>query len=72
MVKDISPGDRVARVVFGIAMLSVVFDNPQSFWFYLGIILWATDLAGWCPLYALLDIAPGKSCKYSLSPGGHL
>jgi len=51
------------RIVFGIASLSAVFINPQSVWVYLGVILWATGLAGWCPLYALFGISPGKSCK---------
>ena len=53
----------MARIVFGIMALSAVFINPQSVWVYLGVILWATGLAGWCPLYALLGISPGKSCK---------
>ena len=63
MKKNISQGERMARVVFGIAALSTVFINPQSPWVYLGIILWITGLAGWCPLYAFFGISPGKSCK---------
>ena len=53
----------MARIVFGIASLSTVFINPQSPWVYLGIVLWATGLAGWCPFYALFGISPGRSCK---------
>jgi len=53
----------MARIVFGIAALSAVFINPHSVWVYLGIILWATGLAGWCPIYALFGISPGSSCK---------
>ena len=53
----------MARIVFGIAVLSAVFINPQSLWVYLGILLWATGLAGWCPLYALFGLSPGSSCK---------
>ena len=63
MVKNVSPGDRIARIVFGIAASSAVFINPQSLWVYLGVVLWVTGLAGWCPLYALFRIAPGKHCK---------
>jgi hypothetical protein len=63
MKKNISPGERMARIVFGIAALSAVFINPHSVWFYLGIILWITGLAGWCPLYALFGLSPGRSCK---------
>ena len=53
----------MARVVFGLAVLSSVFVNPHSIWVYIGIILWLTGLAGWCPLYAILGIFPGRSCK---------
>lgn len=63
MKKNISSGDRMARIVSGIAVLSAVFINPQSLWVYLGILLWATGLAGWCPIYALFGISPGRSCK---------
>ena len=63
MQKNISSGERMARVVFGIAVLSAVFVNPRSVWVYMGIILWLTGLAGWCPLYAILGIFPGRSCK---------
>jgi len=63
MTKNVSQGERMARIVFGLAVLSVVFIDPQSLWVYIGILLWATGLAGWCPLYALFDISPGSSCK---------
>jgi len=63
MTKNISQGERMARVVFGLAVFSVVFIDPQSLWVYIGILLWATGLAGWCPLYALFGISPGSSCK---------
>jgi len=63
MQKNISSGERMARVVFGIASLSAVFIDPLSIWVFLGIVLWVTGLAGWCPFYALFGISPGSSCK---------
>ena len=63
MERNISPGDRIARIVFGIGGLSTAFTDLQSPWFYLGIILWLTAIAGWCPLYSLFRISPGKHCK---------
>jgi type IV secretory pathway TrbD component len=63
MVKNISPGDRIARIVFGVAAVATVFIDSLSPWFYFGIILWVTGIAGWCPLYALFRLTPGKNCK---------
>ncbi|MEK6743853.1 MAG: DUF2892 domain-containing protein [Nitrospirota bacterium] len=63
MQKNINAGERMARVVFGVAALFTVFVDPLSPWVYLGILLWATGIAGWCPLYALFGVSPGSSCK---------
>jgi hypothetical protein len=60
MKKNIGNGERVVRVLAGIAVLSLAFVGPQSPWAYLGIIPLATGLVGWCPPYALFGIS---TCK---------
>lgn len=48
--------DRILRVVFGLAVLSLAFVGPQTPWAYLGLIPLVTGLVGFCPVYALLGI----------------
>lgn len=60
MNKNIGGIERIIRVVFGLAVLSLVFVGPQSVWGWLGVIPLATGLIGWCPPYALLKISTRK------------
>jgi hypothetical protein len=48
--------DRAVRIVAGLALISLVFVGPQTPWGWIGIILVATGLAGWCPIYRVLGI----------------
>ena len=48
--------DRVVRVVFGLAVLSLVFVGPQTMWGWIGLVPLVTGMVGWCPLYALLPV----------------
>jgi len=48
--------DRVLRVIIGLALLSLVFVGPQTYWGLLGLVLIATALFRFCPLYALFGI----------------
>lgn len=57
MKKNVGGIERVARVVLGIAVLSLTFVGPKSAWAYLGIIPLVTGLIGWCPPYALFGFS---------------
>ena len=48
--------DRVLRVIFGAAVLSLVFVGPQTAWGWIGLIPLITGLVGTCPLYSVLGI----------------
>lgn len=48
--------DRVARIVLGLAVLSLAFVGPQTPWAWIGLVPLVTGIVGWCPLYALLRI----------------
>jgi hypothetical protein len=63
MKKNIGGIERVARIVLGIAVLSLAFVGPKSPWAYLGIIPLATGVLGWCPPYALIGFSTSKECK---------
>ena len=49
--------DRALRIGIGLALLSLAFLGPKSAWGYLGVIPFATGLAGFCPLYRILGIS---------------
>jgi len=53
---NMSARDRILRILIGGAVLSLYFVGPQSDWALLGLLLIASGLAGFCPLYALLGV----------------
>lgn len=48
--------DRIARVVFGLGLITIAFVGPQTTWGFVGIVPLLTGTVGFCPLYALLGI----------------
>ena len=67
MQKNVGSTDRILRIALGIALLSwVVVNQSDTRWFGLiGLVLLATALMNFCPLYTLLGfntsgIAQGK------------
>ena len=60
MPTNISPLDRVLRIVVGLILISLVFWGPQTPWGFVGIIPLATALVGFCPAYRLLGICTLK------------
>lgn len=48
--------DRVIRIVLGLALLSMVFVGPHSWFGLVGLLPLATGLVGFCPLYRLLGL----------------
>ncbi len=60
MKTNIHPIERAVRVTLGLALTSLAFWGPSSYWFLLGMVPVFTGLAGWCPPYALLGIS---TCK---------
>ena len=49
--------ERVIRVALGLAVLSLVFVGPQTYWGLIGILPLATGLLGSCPLYTLFGLS---------------
>jgi len=49
--------DRILRIVFGLALLSLVFIGPKTMWGLVGLVPLLTGLAGYCPLYRVLGFS---------------
>lgn len=60
MIKNMGGIDRVARIIGGLVLLSLVFVGPQTPWGWIGLVPLVTALIGWCPAYTLLGF---KTCK---------
>jgi hypothetical protein len=51
MNKNMGSVDRIVRIIVGLGLISLVFVGPQTPWGWIGVILVATALIGWCPMY---------------------
>lgn len=56
------PIDRGIRIVFGLALLSLIFFGPRTLWGIVGLAPLATGIVGTCPLYSLLGI---NTCRWT-------
>ncbi|MEY4512610.1 MAG: hypothetical protein RLZZ450_4732 [Pseudomonadota bacterium] len=48
--------DRAIRIVVGLALLSLIFVGPHTWFGLVGLVPLATGAAGFCPLYRLLGL----------------
>ena len=46
--------DRILRIVIGLALIGLTLTGMIGVWGWLGVVLLATGVIGWCPPYALL------------------
>jgi len=58
MTRNVGNVDRVARVVIGLALLSMLFlvEGDMRWFGLLGIVAIGTAAIGWCPAYRLLGL----------------
>jgi hypothetical protein len=59
MKANVGPVDRLSRVIFGLALLSLLLERDDPFrWFGLiGIIPLLTGITSYCPFYTLLVVS---------------
>lgn len=57
MSYNIANWERIARVVLGLILVSLVFFGPQTPFGWLGLILAVTGAIGFCPLYRALGVS---------------
>ncbi|MEW5756369.1 MAG: DUF2892 domain-containing protein [Pseudomonadota bacterium] len=71
---NVGNADRIIRAIVGLALISLMFFMPQTVWGWVGlvagIVLLATAVLSWCPVYAALGL---KTChtEDDSSHGGH-
>ena len=52
--------DRLARLIAGLILITLVFVGPKTPWGWVGLVPMLTGLIGWCPAYTLFGI---NTCK---------
>jgi hypothetical protein len=62
------PFDRILRITVGLGLLSLVIIGPQSMWGWLGLVPLITGVAGFCPLYKILNL---NTCPLKTTQGSH-
>jgi hypothetical protein len=68
MKTNIHTVERVLRMITGLVLMSLAFWGPNSRWFLLGVIPFATGFRGWCPLYAVFGISTCELKTSSIPP----
>jgi hypothetical protein len=66
MKMNVGTWDRLARIVIGIAAISLAFWGPRTAWGWLGLIPLATGLARRCPAYGVCGISTTKGFGFSI------
>ncbi len=56
IIKNMTPTERWLRIYFGAIIFLVYFVNPFPYreWTFSGLLLIATGVAGYCPIYTFL------------------
>ena len=57
MIRNMSSVDRLGRVAFGFALLSLFFFGSHAGWALTGLVPLVSGMLGWCPVHQLLGIS---------------
>lgn len=53
MKSNVGGIDRILRIVLGLILMGLAATGTVGIWGYIGAILLATGVIGWCPPYAI-------------------
>ena len=56
MIKNIGTIDKVIRIILGLGLISLYFliEGPHKWWSIAGVVLVATVLLDFCPIYKII------------------
>lgn len=57
MKSNVGGIDRILRIVVGVVLIALAATGTVGWWGWLGVILLATGLVRFCPLYPLLGLS---------------
>ncbi|HET8869666.1 MAG TPA: DUF2892 domain-containing protein [Aquabacterium sp.] len=53
--------DRIARIAAGVVLIALAATGTIGIWGWLGVVLLATGLSGWCPAYLPFGLSTCKT-----------
>lgn len=53
MKSNVGGIDRILRIVLGLILIGLAATGTVGLWGYIGAVLLATGVIGWCPPYAI-------------------
>lgn len=56
MEANVGKADRIIRIGAGLALLSLIFIGPKTWWGLIGVVPLATAFINFCPAYRLLGV----------------
>lgn len=63
--RNVGTFERVARIVLGAVVLSLVFVGPKTAWGWIGLVPLLTGIIGSCPLYSVFGFSTCPVRKHS-------
>lgn len=60
MIKNVGSPDRIARLVIGALLVLLALTGTIGVWGWIGVVLIATAVLNFCPLYRIFGIS---TCK---------
>lgn len=63
MVLNVHNVEAILRIILGLGMIALVYTGPETPWGWLGVVLIATGIFKFCPVYRLLGISTRKSSE---------
>ncbi len=61
------PGERVLRVVLGLALIGLAVSGGIGAWGYIGVVLLLTGIIGSCPLYSVFGFSTCSTATHRAS-----
>lgn len=62
------PGERVLRVVLGLALIGMALSGTIGVWGYIGVVPLLTGIVGSCPLYSIFGFS---TCSTATRQASH-
>lgn len=57
MVCNVGKWDRIVRIAVGVALLTLVFNGPQTLWGLVGLVPLLSGIVRFCPGYAATGVS---------------
>jgi len=61
MKQNVGGIDKILRIITGLVLITLVFVGPKTPWGWIGVIVLATGLFNFCPVYIPFKLSTKKN-----------